>query len=710
MATVAQSVPTSQRVFRSLWEFLREELAPYPGRMALVARMILAASVVMIITMMFRIPQGAYATLYALNISRESPTATVAAVKTIAVAFVIAAAYDLIGATFFVSEPTLRLLWVIVTFFLMFYSLVALTNYTAGVRFGYLVAITTPLWDQHVSAEAKVEGTLWAVWAITLASIITALIELVYAELSRGSDLIRPMAERLSCVEKVLISYAEGKPIDEGIEKEITRLTMVGTSRLRRNLQRSSYSVHYREQMGAVLALVSRLVDLAGNLVHLDLKVPDVERDRMRNLAQTIAGIRADLEHGVALRQTELHSENETQSAVPLLREIETTVSLIPEVFVGSQSLSAYAPPPPGDAPRAALFRPDALSNFDYIKFGLKGCLAASLCYIIYNLIDWTGISTAVTTCFLTALSTIGSSRQKQLLRIAGAIVGGVVLGIGAQVLILPYLDSIADFTIIFLGVTFLAAWFASSSPRLSYFGSQIALGFYLINLQEFKIQTSLAVARDRVAGILLGLFIMWLVFDQLWGAPAAVEMKRTFISNLRSLAQFAREPLSPDQSTAIDRSFALRETINNGLDKARALADGVLFEFGPSREQDLALRNRIRQWQTQLRVLFITRIALWKYRMRLPGFELPDTIWRAQGKFDDELAKTLDGIADRFEGKPAAAGESAALETRFRHLEQTIQAFGLRESQKEVPMQLDTFLTLSRRAEQLATSLNGEI
>jgi hypothetical protein len=32
------------------------------------------------------------------------------------------------------------------------------------------------------------------------------------------------------------------------------------------------------------------------------------------------------------------------------------------------------------------------------------------------------------------------------------------------------------------------------------------------------------------------------------------------------------------------------------------SLADGVLFEFGPSRQQDLALRDQIRRWQPQLR------------------------------------------------------------------------------------------------------------
>src|SRR5216684_2724967 len=119
------------------------------------------------------------------------------------------------------------------------------------------------------------------------------------------------------------------------------------------------------------------------------------------------------------------------------------------------------------------------------------------------------------------------------VLRISGAIVGGFIFGMGAQILILPYLDSIGGFTLLFIAVTILGAWFATSSPRLSYFGVQLALAFYVVHLQEFGIQTSLALSRDRVVGILLGLFMMWLVFDQLWGAPAIVEIKNAFISTI---------------------------------------------------------------------------------------------------------------------------------------------------------------------------------
>jgi hypothetical protein len=72
-------------------------------------------------------------------------------------------------------------------------------------------------------------------------------------------------------------------------------------------------------------------------------------------------------------------------------------------------------------------------------------------------------------TCFFTALSTIGSSRQKQALRLSGFLVGGLVLGMGAQIFVLPYLDSIFGFTILFIVVTGLASWFATCSPRLSF-------------------------------------------------------------------------------------------------------------------------------------------------------------------------------------------------------------------------------------------------
>jgi multidrug resistance protein MdtO len=308
----------------------------------------------------------------------------------------------------------------------------------------------------------------------------------------------------------------------------------------------------------------------------------------------------------------------------------------------------------------------------------------------------------------LTALSTVGSSRQKQVLRFAGAIVGGFFFGMLAQIAILPYLDSIAGFTVLFIAVSAVGAWFATSSPRLAYFGVQIIVAFYLINLQEFREQISLGVARDRVVGILLGLCAMWLVFDQLWGTLASVEMKKVFASNLRWLAEFERQPLSEAGWTAIERSYFLRETINTNFDKVRSLADAVLFEFGPSHQQDLALRSQIRKWQPQLRMLFLTRITLFKYRLQLTGFELPAVVRASQLEFDNRLTTLLDRMADRMEGRTPAGDHGFA--EAFDRLEESVRNCCSEELHGSMATELKTFLALSRNAESLVLSLDNEI
>jgi multidrug resistance protein MdtO len=333
--------------------------------------------------------------------------------------------------------------------------------------------------------------------------------------------------------------------------------------------------------------------------------------------------------------------------------------------------------------------------------------LAASLCYIIYNAVDWPGISTAVTTCFLTALSTVGSSHQKQFLRITAAVAGGA-LGIGIQILVLPELDSIGGFTVLFSAIMVAAAWVATAGPRLSYVGLQVALVFCIINLQEFRIQTALAPARDRIAGVLLGLFMMWLVFDQLWSAPAVGQMRKAFTATLRLLAQFAKEPLSRDLRIATDRSYFIRETINKNVEQTRALADGVLFEFGPSREQDLLWRNRIVRWQPQVRILFLTRIALWKYRAQLPGFELPKAVQAGQQEFDYELAGKLDEIANRMESKAPSEEETA--QNLLERLERTIGTHNSKETNAPLAARLQAFLSLCRTTENLTISLGKEL
>ena len=710
MASIAQTVPESSQPLVWFREFLREELAPYPGRFDTVARMVIAASLAMIVTMTFRIPYGFQGALYALLVSREDPQATLRSAGSIVVISGIGAAYVLASTWLFVGSSELHFLWNIGAFFIAFYALTTISTYSAVTTFNIMIALMVPLWDRHVPAETNVEDTLWVVYGSLIGCVITALIEIVFAEIRPGDTLVGSIADILVSIEELLPFYLEGRPVDPATEKKVTRFAMLGTSRLRRILwrSRSAYSRRYGEQMGAVIALVGRLVDIAANLTHLSFHVSGGDRQRIRDLIASIARIRSDLLSQRVPSLIEFRDESAASVGVPLLREMERTVSLIPAAFSDSGSISEYAPSPWSDKRRSTFLAPDALSNPEHLKFALKGCLAASLCYIIYNAIDWPGISTAVTTCLLTALSTIGASRQKQVLRFAGAITGGFLIGMGSQIFILPHLDSITGFTVLFVVVTAMASWFMTCSPRLSYFGVQIMVAFYLINLQEFAMQTSLSVARDRVVGILLGVSMMWLVFEA--GAPdsCGAEMKKTFISTLRLLAQFAREPLPGERRLAIDRSYSLRDSITANFDKVRALADGVLFEFSSSRQQDLALRRRIRQWQPQLRALFVTRIALLKYRLQLRGFELPEAVEVAQQEFDERIAKMLEGMANRLDGE--APGTKDNLEDLFERLERTVRTCCSEGPQESLSAELRTFLALSRNIESVTRFLDKEI
>jgi multidrug resistance protein MdtO len=667
--------------------------------------MTITATLVMIVCMTFHVPYAFQGAIYVLMISRQTSRATVESAATILLFTAIGAAYLLVSMWFVIDLPVLHFLWVIGSFFLAFYFISTLTNYTAAVVFAIMIAVGVPFWDRHVSAETNVEDTLWLCLSVLIGVAITAAVELAFVRLRSGDEVGLPIAERLAAVGNLLTCYAEGRTVDSTIEREIIRLDAQGTSLLRRALRRSDHSPQYSIETGGVAALVGRLVDLAATLTQLSFELSVSDQRRFRDLATTVATIRGDLTNRRMPASVQFN-DGQTADSAPLLGEMEDTVTLIPEAFADSRLVQEHLPSPEGTW-RGTLIVPDALANPQHVQFALKGCLAASVCYLIYNLAAWPGISTAVTTCLLTALTTIGSSHQKQILRITGAIFGGFLIGMGSQVFILPYCESIAGFVVLFVAVSAMSSWFMTSSPRLSYFGIQAALAFYLINLDGFKMQTSLAVARDRVIGILLGLFIMWLVFDQLCGAPAAVQMKKTLISSLQLIAQLAREPASKNLNTAIGRSLALRETINTNLDKVRAFADGVLLEFGPSREQDLALRNRIRQWQPNLRILFILRIVLWRYRVRLPGFELPEAIQPAQTEFDNRLAMGLDRMADRLKGDQSAQKDD--LESAYAQLEHATWKALPKEPHQLTP-KIKSFLLLSRRIATLADCLQREV
>src|ERR1700729_3226621 len=80
------------------------------------------------------------------------------------------------------------------------------------------------------------------------------------------------------------------------------------------------------------------------------------------------------------------------------------------------------------------------------------------------------------------------------------------------------------------------------------------------------------------------------------------------------------------------------------------------MLEFGGSREHNLAARPYLLRWQLQLRIIFVTRIALLRYLLRLPGFEVPEPLLQTQEFAASQVSERLERLADQIsDNKPSS-------------------------------------------------------
>jgi len=635
------------------WQFLKTELAPYPGRLWVVSRMVISATIIMLLVMTFRIPFGFLAAVYTMFLSRENPQATLRSAVRVTFMYVAATAYTIAGVMLFVGSPITHFLWIASSIFLAFYAVRVMPDYFTAVGFGFTLAGAIPLWDQtYLTVNTRTEDTLWLGGAVIMGSIVTVVVEYIFRRVHPASDLHIGISQRLTSLEQFLRQLADNRPVSEQVQKLISLYSSLGASRLRRQLVRSGYAPQFTAEMNTAVSLLGRLVDLAASLEILGGarlgSLSDSDRQRCRTLADQISALQKDLQLNRPPQLIDIPTQPQS-SELLFLPEMERTVALITQVFSNRGAIADLPVPVATDDTSQPLFVSDMFTNPDHLKFATRGMLATMLAYMTYQAVAWPGLATSVATCIITALSTIGASRQKQFLRLMGAAIGGVIFGMGAQVFLLTHFDSITPFALLFAAVTAIAAWIQTATPRLSYLGVQMALAFYLINLQEFTIQSSLAVARDRVAGVLLGLICMWLVFDHLWVRSAVDEMRDAFAHNLRLLAELMEQTSADDRKQAMTRVAQLRDRINDGFLAVKAQSDAILFEFGGSRPAKLHMRENIRRWQPTIGTLLQVQVTYAQYELQVP---LPDEIRQAHRAFQDDVIRVVRAMADELSGR----------------------------------------------------------
>src|ERR1700756_1384 len=431
MASEPIHLPHAERFTDWFPDFLKKELATYPGRGALVARMVLSATLTMILIVTFRIPGGYVGALTAFLFSRENLVATARSTIFFIGAFLIGALFIPVGARLLASPPETHFLWIGCSLFVAFFLLRCLTNFAVATGLAIVIANVVGIWYLPGPAGRNVELTLWQVAGTSLGALVTLGVELVFHAVSGRDELSDGLDTRLALIEQLMADYADGV-VSPATQAGLAQFAVVGAGNLRRYIARTSYTQLYRARMATLVALVARSIDFAAALASAFPALPDGNQERAARLRQSLADIRLCLRtHGQPHVAT---LEAKPSPDTPLLSEIESMVALMPSIFSNEHAVEPGLEPLEDTPGTTRIFIFDAFSNPAHLRYVLGGTLASMLCYVIYVSLDWRNLSTSLTTCVLTALTSIGSSRQKQVLRISGFILGGVIAGLGAQI------------------------------------------------------------------------------------------------------------------------------------------------------------------------------------------------------------------------------------------------------------------------------------
>ena len=637
----------------ALLRFLRRELAPTPGRGAATFRLTLACVAATIPILTHRIPLALLVMVVMYLIAQEDTAATLIGSILALIGATVGLGLALLALKIALDVPPLRLACFVAFFFGGLFLKRVLTFGALGSVLGLPAALAMIVPDiGPASPEAVVEFVLWLWWCLTLGLSVNVGVQLL---LSPGDPLVllrRELDMRLHAVEQAL-RRAAGTDAAEPATASLGSLTVAGMSRPLA-LLRTATVVHpwareRREALAALITLIDRLVTAAHALEALGRPSGEETGARFLRAAEGCQRMRRAFQH---LRRPDAGewvalSHDLPGGTVSPLSDIEETLDEIALAGAG-RSNQPGAPP----EKRPSLFVPDAFENPEYVQFALKGTLAGLICYVLFVGFDYPGIYTSVITCFVVSLSTVGASNQKGVLRFGGAAVGGA-MGLVALVYLLPQVEGIGGFWLVFATGTAVAAWVNFGSPRIAYGGYQTGLAFYKAVLQGFGTAVSATVVRDRLIGVFFGLVVFGLIEHVLWPVRAHEALRTRLTEALRLLADLARTRTNREGSIeTLAMVDARRRRISQKMDDVQTLIESSKFE------RDAMDLDGLQRRTGDAQVVFVLLLALARHA---PASGLPTTVQTTAFELDVAVATALEALAtSAVSGTQAATPELA--------------------------------------------------
>jgi multidrug resistance protein MdtO len=517
------------RMRETLGEVVRQ-LAPRPGRFELTTRLAVICALTVLVVEIYQTPDPALTVYVAFFLSRDSRTMSLIIDIVFVVLITLLIGFIVLVAMIVINDPMWRVISMsVISIGILFVASSSKLRPLGGtialiVGYGLDLMGTIPLGIGEVATR----GLLYAWLFVGIPAGVSMVVNLLLAPAPRR------LAEQ-AIARRLQISAAMLQSPDEPT--------------------RSQFEEHLREGVGEIqewLSLASRektaeprdlaaLQQAAYSTVALMSAIDVMDR---RPEAQLGSSQREYLAHLMDEMSAILKSGGfpikigwEAPEADRPLAPLEADVLAgIKEAIVG------FADPPsldgsPEEPKRSnGFFAADAFTNPDYVQYALKTTAAAMFCYILYSLLDWSGIHTAFITCYIVSLGTTAETVEKLTLRISGCLIGAAA-GYGAIIFLIPYLTSITALMILVFVGALASGYVAAGSERISYAGFQMAFAFFLCVIQGPAPAFDLTVARDRVIGILIGNLVVYLLFTNLWPVSVSKRIDPAIAAVLRRLS-----------------------------------------------------------------------------------------------------------------------------------------------------------------------------
>ena len=523
---------------RDAGDFLKRELAPFPGRLNVMLRCILTSAIVIVASMALEVPELALSLLVVFYVTQSNVVLT----RLVGVMFIVGSTLG-IGLSILLLKFTFDypLLRIVVASLLFFGSVYFMRVLKIGVVF-FIVAIVViyvqSFVDQTDQADLLIRAVLW-VWIavnypIALTLVVNTLLLPAEPQLQLKAEIHRQLAALDTRLTQLIDGTTSAAPITLASVQQ-------GALALQKLLRFTTMrDAHYREHQALQLACIATVSRLYRGASELPLSWPGASAVRLAMLRELRANARA-LDESVMSGEpyryvsTATPEERNAADAIPAAGELQRALHAYADLVASGVEPGK----PPASEPMVA---PDAWTNPAYMRFSLKTLLAVLVCYVFYNTVDWQGVHTIMLTCLIVALPSLGASTQRALLRLGGAAVGSA-LALFMVVFVVPHLDDIVGLLLITLPVVALGAWISAGSERIGYAGIQVMFTFSLAVLGQFGPTTNLTEIRDRMVGIALGVSVATFVQMSFWREGEGDVLRQKLATMLRAIAAQLRTP-----------------------------------------------------------------------------------------------------------------------------------------------------------------------